>query len=212
MTCIAVVNLKGGAGKTTLTVHLARGLEIAGHSVAILDTDPQHSALDWHAAGDGTGTKVIEGQQNSLDLRNQVDALISDFDVLMIDGAPHATALTQVAIEAADLVLIPVTPSPLDIWATQEVADLVKQERRRRRKLKAAFVLWRIIPRTKIIDAAADALAHMLTIKLPLLRTRIHQRVNYAAAMIEGKTVLDTARTGPAAAEIRALIKNIEAL
>lgn len=209
MTCIAVVNLKGGAGKTTLAVHLARGLEITGHSVAILDTDPQHSALDWHAAGDGTGIEVIEGQQNSLDLRNQVDALVSDFGVLIIDGAPHAAALTQVAIGAADLILIPVTPSPLDIWATQEVVDLVKQQRRRRRKLKAAFVMWRIIPRTKIIDTAADALTHM---KLPLLRTRIHQRVNYAAAMIEGKTVLDTARTGPAAAEIRALIKNIEAL
>jgi len=209
MTCIAVVNLKGGAGKTTLAVHLARGLEIIGHSVAIVDTDPQHSALDWYAAGDGTATEVIEGEQNSLDLRNQIAALNSNFGALIIDGAPHAAALTQVAIEAANLVLIPVTPSPLDIWATQEVVDLVKQERRRRRKLKVAFVMWRITPRTKIIDAAADALAHM---KLPLLRTRIHQRVNYAAAMIEGRTVLDTARTGPAATEIRALIKNIEAL
>ena len=209
MTCIAALNLKGGAGKTTLAVHLARGLELAGHSVAILDTDPQHSALDWHAAGDGTGTEVIEGQQNSLDLRNQVAALDSNFGALIIDGAPHAAALTQVAIESADLVLIPVTPSPLDIWATQEIVDLVKRERRRRRKLKAAFVMWRIIPRTKIIDAAADALTHM---KLPLLRTQIHQRVSYAAAMIEGRTVLDTARTSPAAAEIRALIKNIEDL
>lgn len=209
MTCIAVVNLKGGAGKTTLAVHLARGLEIVGHSVAIVDTDPQQSALDWYAAGDGTAPEVIEGKQNSLDLRNQVAALKSNFEVLIIDGAPQAAALTQVAIKAADLVLIPVNPSPLDVWTTQEVVDLVKQERRRRRKLKAAFVMWRITPRTKIIDAVADALAHM---KLPLLRTQIHQRVSYAGAMVEGKTVLDTARTGPAAAEIRALIKNIEEL
>lgn len=209
MTCIAVVNLKGGAGKTTLAVHLARGLELAGHSVAILDTDPQHSALDWQAAGDGTATEVIEGEQNPLDLRNQVATLNSKLGALIIDGAPHLAALTQVAIGAADLVLIPVTPSPLDIWATQEVVDLVKQERRRRQKLKIAFVMWRIIPRTKIIDAAAGALARM---KLPLLRTWIHQRVNYAAAMIDGRTVLDTARSGPAAAEIRALIKDIEEL
>jgi len=209
MTCIAVLNLKGGAGKTTLTAHLARGLELTGHSVVILDADPQHSALNWHDAGTGATTEVIEGEQNSLDLRNQVNGLNSNFGVLMIDGAPHAAALTQVAIELADLVLIPVGPSPLDIWATHEVADMVKQERRRRRKLKAAFVLWRVIPRTKIIDAAADALRQM---KLPILRTQIHQRVSYATAMIEGRTVLDTARTSLAAAEIRALIKNIEDL
>lgn len=207
MTCIAVVNLKGGAGKTTLSIHLARGLELNGHSVAILDTDPQRSALDWHSASDGTATEVIEGRGNSLELRNQADSLNSSFGVLVIDGAPHAAALTRVAIEAADLVLIPVTPSPLDIWATHEIVTMVKQERRRRRALKAAFVVWRAIPRTKILEAAVEALAGM---KLPTLPTQIHQRVSYAAAMIEGKTVLDTARTSPAAEEVRALIKDIE--
>lgn len=209
MTCIAVLNLKGGAGKTTLSAHLARGLELDGHSVAILDTDPQHSALDWYSAAGGSTTKVIEGQENSLDLRHQVESLSNEYDALIIDGAPHAAALTEIAVQLADLVLIPVTPSPLDIWATDEVVQMVKRERRRRRRLKAAFILWRIIPRTRILDAAIDALAGM---KLPTLRTKIHQRVNYAAAMIEGKTVLDTARTGPAAAEIRALIEDIEDL
>lgn len=209
MTCIAVLNLKGGAGKTTLAVHLARGLELTGHSASIVDTDPQHSALDWSAASDHSGTQVIEGEQNSLDLRKQVNTLKHDYDALIVDGAPHAAALTKTAIQTADLVLIPVGPSPLDIWATQDVVDLVKQERRKRRKLKAAFVLWRIIPRTKIIEASITALEQM---KLPLLPTQIHQRVAYAAAMIEGQTVLDIARTSQASIEIRALVTDIEEL
>lgn len=209
MTCIAVLNLKGGAGKTTLSTHLARGLQLAGHSAAILDTDPQHSALDWYAASDGSAVPVIEGPENSLDLRRQAEALAADHDALIIDGAPHAAALTRIAVEISDLVLVPVNPSPLDIWATHEIVEMIHQERRRRRRLKAAFVLWRVIPRTKILDAAIEALNGM---KLPTLPTQVHQRVSYAAAMIEGKTVLDVARTSPAADEIRALIHDIEAL
>jgi len=209
VTCVAVANLKGGVGKTTLSIHLARGLELDGHSAVILDTDPQRSALDWCSASSGGSTQVVEGQENSLDLRNQAKGLIDEFDVVVIDGAPHSASLTRVAIEIADLVLIPVMPSPLDIWATHEIVSLVKQERKRRRALKAAFVLWRIIPRTKILEAAVAALGDT---GLPTMPTQIHQRVSFAAAMIEGKTVLDTARTSPAANEIRALINDIEDL
>lgn len=208
MTCIAVVSLKGGTGKTTLSAHLARGLQLHRHTAAVLDIDPQRSALDWGAASGDALVDVIEGHQSDAALKTQISELSGELDALVIDGAPHAIELTRVVIRAAELVLIPIGPSPLDIWAVDDLVKIVKQEKRRRRRLRAAFVLWRMIPRTKIVEASVNALEK----KLPILPTRIHQRVSYAAAMIEGKTVLDTARTSPAAGEIRALIKDIEAL
>ena len=204
------MNLKGGTGKTTLCMNLARGFELAGRRVVVLDTDPQGSALDWGFAGDEALT--VDAVGSAVALTDRLRKLRGDrsCDVALIDGSPHQAAIVEAAAKLVDLVLIPVQPSPLDIWATNDVVALIKEARRRRRgKLKVAFVVWRMIPRTKL---AADVVGALDKFKLPVLSVLVHDRVAYANTAIDGQTVLHLPPSSPAAKEMRALTETIEDL
>lgn len=124
-------------------------------------------------------------------------------DFVVIDGAPQASDLAVSAIKAADFILIPVQPSPYDIWATADLVELVKQRIEvTDGRLQAAFVVSRAIKGTKIGAEVAEALAGY---ELPVLESRITQRVSYPGTAAAGTTVLDTEPAGGAAAEVRAL-------
>jgi chromosome partitioning protein len=129
-------------------------------------------------------------------------------DFVVIDGAPQAADLAVSAIKAADLVLIPVQPSPYDIWATSDLVDLVKQRIEiTDGRLKAAFVVSRAIKGTRIGGEVAEALAGY---ELPILDARITQRVSYPGTAAAGTTVLEAEPDGDAAAEIRALLDEVK--
>lgn len=205
MKVIAVLNQKGGSGKTTIATHLARALQLAGADVLLVDSDPQGSARDWAAVREDQPLTVVGIDRPTID--RDVKA-IGRRDFVVIDGAPQAADLAVSAIKAADFVLIPVQPSPYDIWATADLVELVKQRIEvTDGKLQAAFVVSRAIKGTRIGGEVADALAGYA---LPILDARITQRVSYPGTAAAGTTVLESEPDGDAAAEVRALAAEIK--
>jgi chromosome partitioning protein len=205
MLVIAVLNQKGGAGKTTIATHLARALQIDGADVLLVDSDPQGSARDWAAVREDQPLTVVGIDRPTIerDIKN-----IARKDFVIIDGAPQAADLAVSAIKAASFVLIPVQPSPYDIWATADLVELVKQRIDvTDGKLRAAFVVSRAIKGTRIGSEVAEALAGY---GLPILESRITQRVSYPSTAAAGTTVMDTEPAGDAAAEVRALAAELK--
>lgn len=204
MKVIAVLNQKGGAGKTTMATHLARAFQLEGLDVLLVDSDPQGSARDWAAVREDQPVTVVGIDRPTIerDLKN-----LARKDVVVIDGAPQAADLAVSAIKAADFVLIPVQPSPYDIWAAADLVELVKQRiELTDGKLRAAFVVSRAIKGTKIGEEVRAALEGY---GLPVLASRVTQRVVYPGTAASGSTVLDAEPNGDAAAEIRALAAEI---
>ena len=205
MHVIAVLNQKGGSGKTTIATHLARSLQLDGDSVLLVDSDPQGSARDWAAVREEQPVTVVGIDRPTIerDLKH-----IARKDFVVIDGAPQAADLAVSALKAADFVLIPVQPSPYDIWATAELVDLVKQRiELTDGRLQAAFVVSRAIKGTRIGGEVVDALAGY---DLPVLDARITQRVSYPGTAAAGTTVLDAEPGGDAAAEVRGLCAELK--
>ncbi|KFX60591.1 peptide transporter [Burkholderia sp. K24] len=204
MKVIAVLNQKGGSGKTTIATHLARALQLAGHDVLLVDSDPQGSARDWAAVRDDQPVPVIGIDRPTID-RDLKSVARKDF--IVIDGAPQAADLAVSAIKAADFILIPVQPSPYDIWATSDLVDLVKQRiEMTDGRLQAAFVVSRAIKGTRIGAEVTDTLEGY---GLPILTARITQRVSYPTTAASGITVMDAEPQGDAAEEVRALANEI---
>lgn len=205
MKVIAVLNQKGGSGKTTIATHLARALQLDGADVLLVDSDPQGSARDWAAVREDQPLPVVGIDRPTID-RDLKRFVKKDF--VVIDGAPQAADLAVSAIKASDFILIPVQPSPYDIWATADLVELIKQRIEiTDGHLKAAFVVSRAIKGTRIGAEVADALAGY---GLPVLSTRITQRVIYPSTAAAGTTVLEADPEGDAAAEIWALTNEIK--
>src|SRR5665213_1304303 len=149
---IALLNQKGGVGKTTLATHLAGELTRNGRSVVLVDADPQGSALDWSQRRKEATLPRLFGVMGlpRETLHQEAPDLARNVDYVIIDGAPRVTALARSALLAADLVLIPVQPSAYDIWATAEMLVLIREARIYRPALKAIFVINRRVMRTVI--------------------------------------------------------------
>jgi chromosome partitioning protein len=203
---IAVINSKGGVGKTTIATNLAAAYHAAGRSVVLVDGDPQGSAGDWASASETQPVRVVTLDRPTLDR----DLAALDADRIIIDGAPQADRLTAAAIRAADLVLIPVAPSPFDIWGFQATADAVRarQEITDGRPIARA-VVSRAVANTVLSREVADALEDL---GIESLTARTHQRVIYPGSASEGQSVFDAEPNGPAAAEINAIMNELESL
>lgn len=207
MKIIAVLNQKGGSGKTTIATHIARELQIQGYDVLLVDSDPQGSARDWAAVREEQPLSVVGIDRPTIerDIKN-----IAKKDFVVIDGAPQAADLAVSAIKASDFILIPVTPSPYDIWATADLVNLVKQRIEiTDGKLQAAFVVSRAIKGTNIGKEIDEALAGY---ELPILKSRITQRVIYPTTAVSGTTAHDSDPQGDAAREVRELTNELKAL
>ena len=205
---LTIAQQKGGAGKTTLAAQLGVAFAMTGKRVALMDIDPQASLADWHRVRSETGANGshplemadVAGWRAS----TEVARLKRNYDLIIIDSPPHAETEAKVAVRAADLVLVPIQPSPMDVWATRPTMDLAATA-----KVPALVVLNRVPPRGKIVDLMR---ARLVEEELPLARTTIGNRVAFAATMLEGRSVLEAAPTTPAAVEIRELAREIEAL
>lgn len=198
---ITVAQQKGGAGKTTLAAHIAIALNQKQNRVSMIDIDPQSSLKHWfniraqRFGDDYTGIhfNATAGWKISSELVN----LRNRFDYIVIDSPPHTETDAKAAIRAADLLIIPVQPSPTDYWATKATIDLAKRE-----KIPYMVVLNRVTPNSKLAEGIKKQLDNLAT-------NYLSNRVAFAACMLEGKCVTETQPKGPAAQEIKALVSEI---
>lgn len=202
---IGILNQKGGVGKTTLAVNLAAGLARDGARVLLIDADPQGSALDWSAARQESPLFAVVGLPRPT-VHKEIDIIGHGYDHIVIDGPPRVTDLARSAIMASDLVLIPVQPSPYDIWAAEEVVKLIAEARVYKENLKSCFVVNRKIANTAIGRDVGEALA---AYPLPVLKASITQRVVFAEAAAQGKSIFEMDREGMAAIEVQAVMDEL---
>ena len=204
---ITIAQRKGGAGKTTLAAELAVAWARSGARVALLDIDPQASLAAWvalrqarlGAAGIGFDFAALPGWRAERWIADHAQ----EADLVVVDGPPHAETEARIAVRAAGLVLIPVQPSPLDLWATEATLAMARDERR-----AAIAVLNRVPPRSTATERIAADLA---SLGVALAASRIGNRIALVHAMAQGLGVLETAEASPAAAEIAALAAELRA-
>jgi chromosome partitioning protein len=206
---IALLNPKGGVGKTTVATHLASGLASNAQSdVFLVDADPQGSALDWSERRALIGSPRrfgIVGLARET-LHQEVPQIARKVRHVIIDGPPRVTALARSAILAADLVLVPVQPSPYDVWASGEIVSLVAEARVFKPSLRAAFVVNRRIVGTVIGREIRAALADF---PLRVLDAVISQRVVFADSAATGQLVHEVDEKCAAAREMAALAAEV---
>ncbi len=208
---VAFLNQKGGVGKTTLALHLAGAWARQGKRVTVIDADPQGSALDWseqRAREQGPRLFGVIGLARDT-LHREAPEIARNTDHVIIAGPPRIAGLMRSALLAADLVIVPVQPSPFDGWASGEVLHLIGEARIFRPELRALFALNRCAARTIIARDTAETLADH---DPPVLAARIGQRVAFADAARTGQLVFDVEAGGAAAREIMALAAEIESL
>ncbi len=204
---IAVANQKGGTGKTTLALNLAAGLRQRG-STLVLDADPQATISQWVGMNDDLShlPAVLPLAPGEAPARIAHGARGHDY--LVVDCPPtlQTTTVTDV-LNAVDVVLVPIQPSPVDLWASVEISAMVRDARRRNPQLKAFVVLNQLDSRNALSRSMHEALAEL---EFPTLRAGIARRAAYRSAAVEGTSVYGLGHRGQAAArEIEAIIEEL---
>lgn len=196
---ITIAQQKGGVGKTTITAHLAVEFANMNLRVAVIDVDPQSSLTMWHQIREKnlgeTGIHFIS--TTGWRISSEISRLKEDYDIIIIDSPPHTDTEAKTAIRAADLVIIPLQPSPTDFWATEATINIARKENK-----EFVCLLNRVSNNSR--------LARDIAVGLPnLLERTISNRVGFASALLEGKCVTETEPKSNSADEIRELIAEV---
>jgi chromosome partitioning protein len=201
---ISLINQKGGVGKTTAAVNLAGALAASGNHILVVDSDPQGSVIQWQSIADNDEFDAVHLPDP--ELKKGLKAYNRRYDHIVIDSPPAVEEITRSVITVSNLAIIPIGPSPLDIWSSQETVALVNTLGKRYRKLNAKILIYRKIPGTRLGKEAREA---MQSYNLGILMTEISQRIAYVEAMIAGLSVLKYAPLSAAAIEMRSLCEEI---
>lgn len=203
---IAVVNQKGGSGKTTLALNLAAGLGRRART-AVADADPQRSISQWIAMGENESALPISTQIDD-NPDAEIARLKQNNRYVVVDCPPSVQGgVIQAVLGSADFVLIPVLPSPLDLWASVEMTALVKQAQQKDRALQAYLILNQVEARNSLSRSMQQAVAEL---DVPLLQACLERRAAYRSAAVEGRSVYDMGSRGAQAVkDIEAIIEEI---
>lgn len=196
MKVLALINQKGGSGKTTIALHMATAAWRAGLNTLLIDLDPQTSAAEWHDSRTEEYPAVLSIQPTRLQKALQT-AAESATHFVVIDTAPHAESTALDAARAAQLVLIPCRPAIMDLRAVGKTIDILKLAR-----TKAYAVLNAVPPKGSVVVEAAEAIENL---GLPVCPVRVGQRVAYSHSLIDGRTAQEVEPEGKAAEEVRQL-------
>ena len=203
---IGVLNRRGGVGKTTLAINLAVVFAQAGSRLLLVDADPRGSALAWSAVRERDPLFPVVGMAKP-SLHKDIPELARDYDTVVIDGAPRVNELGRAAIMASDLIVIPVQPSPYDVWAAANTAMLVNEARQFKDGLRAVFVVNRKIVNTAIARDVSGALAGF---GFPVSDVVLCQRAIYAESAARGLAVTEVEPNSEAAREITRLAESLD--
>lgn len=192
---ISLLNQKGGVGKTTLSINIAASLARAGNRVLLIDADPQESALDWAMARAKKNLFSVIGLARPT-IVHEIEELSKRYNYVVIDGPPRVTDLARACILSSDLVLVPILPSPLDVWGAKEMVGLIEEAITFKLKpdLKAAFVINRKIMQTVIGREIGHALEQY---SIPVLKNVVSQRVIFAESVAQGLSVHEVCSSSP---------------
>ena len=209
MAIIAVAGRKGGVGKSTIAGNLAAEFAAMKRSVRVLDADPQHSLVAWAAQGDGMLARAVEKVEGGAGtLRERARQAEKDADIVLIDTPPGAPEIAYEAALAADLMLLPCGPSPLDLFALKEALSMTLKARaeRRSKKPRIRFVPSKVLMSTNLGRGLESSLRNMGKKVLP----PIGQRIVVAEAVLSGLTVAEYAPNSAAHEEFRELAKAVD--
>jgi chromosome partitioning protein len=191
MNVIVVASQKGGAGKSTLALHLGVAADVR---TVLLDMDPQQTLAKWWRMREAEIPALAEATIGGIS--SKIELLRAEgYELCIVDTPPAVTASITAVIEIADLVLIPVRPSPADLWAVGATIDIARKAEK-----PFAFVLSQATRGATSVTQAMAALSH----HGPVAGV-VHSRVGFAGVLADGRTVTEHEPKGPAAAEVRDL-------
>ena len=196
MKIVAVISQKGGAGKTTLTLHLATAAALAGYNAAVIDLDPQASAAKWSDRREAELPVVLSAHASRL--KHEMERVKEmGGDVLFLDTAPHSDSAALEAAKIADLILVPCRAAILDMEAIVNTLDLVRTTK------KPIFVVMNAVaPQGKEREEAVEAIT---ALGVPVCPHRLVERVAYARSLVSGHTAQEFEAEGKAAQEVEQL-------
>jgi len=205
---ISILNSKGGTGKSTIATNLSRALQLDKEKVLLVDSDMQGTARDWRNINEDDSFLAVIGIDRPT-LEKDIPKVSGDFDYVVIDGSAKLEEMSVSAIKASDIIIVPVQPSAPDIWGSSELIDLIKTRLSIDPDLRAYFLISRQITNTNLAKEISDVLKKL---GLPVLKTKISQRIAYAEAISRGLSVVDIDLKGKASKEIQSLSKEIRGL
>lgn len=201
MKVITIAQQKGGAGKTTVAAHVAVALSQKGRRVAVIDIDPQGSLTHWHGIREqrfGEGyTGLTFAAVSGWRVASEVARLKKTHDYIVVDSPPHTETEARTAIRSADLIIIPVQPSPTDLWASKATVELAKAE-----NIPVRVLLNRVSANSKLAATIANELSN-------LTDTMLGNRVLFASALLEGRCATEVDPSSSASLEVKALVKEL---